>query len=122
MLLLKVLGQSVSHASPVLFGDCWKSLFSTLCSFRFHNYLLIYIYIYKTMHIFQYTSNLVICGLLFLGLFTSYPMCYYAFSPFYCHFGDLSPPLLAQPPLLCYYLLKFKNIICPLLYSLYIHS
>lgn len=41
MLLLKVLEQNVSHASPLFSGDCWKSLFSTLCSFRFHNYLLI---------------------------------------------------------------------------------
>ena len=73
------------------------------------------------MHIFQYSSNLVFCSLLFLDLFSSYPMCYYTFPPFYWHFGNLSPPLLAQPPL-CYYLLKFKNIICPSLYSFNIAS
>ena len=74
------------------------------------------------MHIFHYSSNLVVCSLLFLDLFPSYPICYYTFPPFYWHFGDLSPPLLAQPPLLCFYLLKVKNIICPLLYSFYIPS
>ena len=127
MFLLKVIGKNVFHVSPLFSGDCQKSLISTIIYTMKLFFQISLLPPYKkkkntTMHIFHYSSNLVVCSLLFLDLFPSYPICYYTFPPFYWHFGDLSPPLLAQPPLLCFYLLKVKNIICPLLYSFYIPS